>query len=181
SRVEESYLNQDYYQKGLAKEKIERDRFSRIFGRQITLYQPPPDALRPPDALEPATERFARHFPAELESTTFTYQGATTDSSGPYKFPQQSRGIPAGQPGAGGPGYDAVGNLLFMKDLGDETTSLDDVQYAIGYLHDDAQHVFRPKEVKATDSSGVKLRDRLATYEPHGALATVTNVVVGGK
>ena len=82
------------------------------------------------------------------------------------------------------PEYDTEGNLTRWTDYGDDQTDGDDVQYDIGYFQDPAKGIVKPNLVTARPpgtGTSVKLRERSATYESHGAVETVTDVVIGGK
>ena len=81
--------------------------------------------------------------------------------------------------------FDADGNLITFRDIGDPTDPGDDVVHTISYdprasLRD--RHIFKPTSVNAVDAAGTLLRRREATYGPdRGELLGMVMVLQGGN
>ncbi len=171
STVETDYENQDFYRKGLMSSTFTRDASGNLFeGQEIAYAGPSSNVL-------PVTGTF---FPKENTRFTDFYEGVTTNVASPGERLEQDRSW-----------NDTNGNLVSMTDRGETSTGAGAgaVTYAIAYdstLSQLTPPIFRPSDVTAcagttcTPGSSSALRDRTATYESHGALRTLTNVVRGG-
>ena len=163
----DNYFNTDFYRKGLRTQTITRDSAGNVWTGAQSFYAQPDDATL-------NAVRAGSFFPSKQSENTYWYEGETTDASAPRKTRTSvySR-------------YDAVGNLTDFIEYNDDDAD-DDVYYHVDYSNDQnllSQHIYRASEVQAhaAAQTGTLLRDRRATYESHGALQTLTNVLVGGK
>jgi YD repeat-containing protein len=165
STVEEDYFNHDFYRKGLPSVTATRDAGKSLFSGQEITYAPP-------DTTTLSTVRYGSFFPSKSSETTNFYEGQTSDFAQPLKTRTENFRT-----------FDEFGNLIDYEEHFDEGAA-SDVFYHVDF--DPAlasRHIFRAREVQAHagSSSGPLFRDRQATYESHGALATLTNVLSGGK
>ena len=184
STVENDYLNQDFYHKRLLAATEVRDASQNLFRGETYVYAgcstpvkstviTPSVPISCPNSTtgypNPATPLTGTYFPSETTETTNWYEGQTTNLALPGESMTKAKS------------WDSVGNLTELDDYGDVGTN-DDVTYKVTYDPTLAlAYIYRPKEVTAKDKLGNLLRDRQATYESHGALKTLTNVVIGGK
>ncbi|MGK4002229.1 toxin TcdB middle/N-terminal domain-containing protein [Sorangium sp. So ce1036] len=160
SQVVTRYHNQDYYRRGLLAEVIEQDAEGRLYSREQVFY-------REPGAQPAVTGAF---FPAERLRTTSWYEGKTTDPEAPGKQRSEERD------------WDALGNLVMLKEHGEPGTLEDDVTYTVHPVVYDGPYIVRAEGVEARDSAGRLLRERTAKYSAvTGAVEWVTNTVIGGK
>ena len=170
SQVEQFYLNQDYYRRGLLAETRESDAAGNLFTRQSFAFAEPTD-------LTPLT---GSNFPAELRNETFWYEGTTSDPNAAVKKRSQQAGK---EPGANSrKKYDDYGNLTEMRDDADAELTNDDVLYRVEHQYDLTNYIIRPTNVRVLDpTENVTFRERRATYDAIGRLHTLTNVLVGGR
>jgi RHS repeat-associated protein len=162
STVESDFFNHDFYRRGLLSQSTVRDQSGNLFDVGSAVYADP-TLLSPPPA--PLTGTF---FPSESARTTSRYEGTSANLSSPNVSTTQTRI------------WDAVGNLTDMTDTGDVGLA-NDVHYHVTFDPGlAAQYIFRPSEITAQDHAGNVLRDRTATYDRFGGLATLTNLVTGG-
>ena len=107
--------------------------------------------------------------PAVSLRDTKYFEGTTTNINAPGVTTQQTRQWDT-----------STGNLTDMTDFGD-VGNADDVTYHIDYDQTLAlQHIYRATEITAKDTFGKVVRDRQATYDTLGGLASLTNVITGG-
>jgi RHS repeat-associated protein len=167
SVLEQFYMNQDYYRKGLLSEEYEiRGDGSVMRGGRVS-YAAPTD-------LPARTSWFA---PLESSRSTLFLEGRSTNIHDPaLKYHNESRA------------YDTEGNLTDLWDDGDNQGDTgdhkgpDNVHYTIGYYTETNTHITRANSIVAADSSGNTLRSRGATYDVgKGTLKTLTNYIYGGK
>ncbi|WP_437812092.1 SpvB/TcaC N-terminal domain-containing protein [Sorangium sp. So ce1078] len=160
--VEEvEYENEDVYRRGLVKRSTLRDGDGMLYTVEEV------DYLAPDLAQIAANGWF---FPRETERRSAFYEGTTDDPAAAHKSARETRF------------YDDDGNLTDVFSFGEEGTAADDLHHHVEYEQDDAPYFVKPRLVRTTDAEDRVLRERTATYEPGtGALATLTNVISGGK
>src|SRR5262249_15433321 len=73
-----------------------------------------------------------------------------------------------------------TGNLTTLVDRG-EPGAADDLTYNVTWRRDFATNIQRPERIEAHDGTGALLRSRQSTYRDNGTVATITDVVSGGK
>ncbi|WP_437951376.1 SpvB/TcaC N-terminal domain-containing protein [Sorangium sp. So ce296] len=160
--VEEvDYRNEDIYRRGLAARSTLRDGDGMLYTVEEIEHQAP-------DLAQIAANGW--FFPRETARRSAFYEGITDDPAATHKSTRETRS------------YDEDGNLTDVFSYGEEGTSADDVHHHIKYEQDDAPYFVKARLVQTTDAEGRVLRERTATYGPGtGALATLTNVIRGGK
>ncbi|WP_437646447.1 SpvB/TcaC N-terminal domain-containing protein [Sorangium sp. So ce362] len=160
--VEEvEYRNEDIYRRGLVARSALRDGEGMLY-RVEEVEHLSPDLGQ--------IEANGWFFPKETARTSAFYEGTTDDPGAVHKSALETRF------------YDEDGNLTDVFSYGEEGSAVDDVHHHIDYEKDDAPYFVKPSLVRTTDAEGRVLRERTATYWPGtGALATLTNVISGGK
>ena len=179
SQNDRFYFNQEYYRKELLSLDLDSDSSNRLIKGSTFEYAKPP---APPSL----PVRSGSFFPAESSRETLFYEktpgfSVAEDASNvlveePPAAPKVKRETRQ---------FDAQGNLTDVIDYGDDEISTDDLEYKITYSPDPTgAYIIKPTEIDAFPSGNPSafLRKRLAGYNPGtGTLATLTNIVSGGK
>lgn len=174
SLTEIDYHNQDFYRRGRPARVVVRAADARVFSVRKFDYATSgygPCASAVPDYSS---------FPAERTRSTGIFEGTVTnpDATAPVATSEART-------------WDCHGNLTDFADSGeakDMTAAAaapvnNDIRYHIDYATTPAlvdANIYKPIRITAKDHFNKVLRDRRATYEAHGALQTLTDVVVGG-
>jgi RHS repeat-associated protein len=159
SFLDQTFLNGDFYRKGLLAKAIEKDANGTLFRKLETTWQ----------SRTAHGTGVASVFPADVTEVTSFYEGQTSNEASPGKTWTVTHD------------YDGNGNITSMVDTGDVGTG-DDVSYTITYQPDiiTSGHIFRANFIEARDASNNVLRHRTAVYESHGAMQTMTDLLAGG-
>ncbi|HVR07482.1 MAG TPA: toxin TcdB middle/N-terminal domain-containing protein, partial [Thermoanaerobaculia bacterium] len=151
STIDRRYQNQDLYQRRLLAHEAIADASGRLFRTEDLAYQ-----LRP---LGPGA-----FFPARVFEQTSFFEGA----AGAGKVTSRTWD------------YDGFGNIISFQDAGDGAAA-DQVVASTAYFVDPQLYVIQPSQLVVRDGNGALLRQRSATYNAQGDLASLQQVLIGGK
>jgi RHS repeat-associated protein len=151
STIDRHYLNQDLYQRQLVVHEELADASGRLFRAEDTAYQ-----LR---SVAPSS-----FFPARVQEQVSFYEGTGT----------------AGKTNLHTYDYDSLGNVIAFQDTGDQGPAGTAVASA-SYFVDPQSYVVKPSQLTVRDGSGNLLRQRQATYNAQGDLASLQQTLSGGK
>jgi RHS repeat-associated protein len=148
--VEETFLNGNYYTKGLLQSTTLRDANRKIFSQSISKYE-----LR--------KVRDSVFFPALLQTTELFYEG--NPSPGASTFTQFD--------------YDALGNIIKITDIGDGSPE-DRLEATVKYHNNDAAYIKAiPSELLVTTAEGLK-RKRSTSIDSKGHITQISQFLADG-
>jgi RHS repeat-associated protein len=185
STVEEQYLTDDVYSKGLLKQRVERDGpigTGKVFD-VLQMTRPAPITL----ALGTTTRPIK--FFAEETKTVKHLEGSTTDpaaTGGVSSTEHWVYGTLSGGVVTVASAEAAVGYALTYEDLGDTGTA-DDVSYTIptttaaDFFTSSVSNIYqvKPKHILVKNGS-TTLRERTVTYLARGEMDTASDTLIGG-
>jgi RHS repeat-associated protein len=192
SQIDTFYSNQDVYSKGLLEAEIESDATGLLLRATTVKHATPPDALvawKAGTDAERTAARAGSFFPAEQERRTLFYEKATGPTVASVISAVRAGVAPAApKTHLETRQFDAEGNLTDLVDYGDDQIATDDLAYRMLYAPPTPlpAHITRATEIRAATpanigSTSAFLRRRLASYNTDGSLATLTNLLSGGK
>lgn len=148
--TEEVFLNRNYYEKGLLKSEVLRDAAGNKFSESTNTYE-----LR--------TVRDSVLFPALVRTDRLLYEGKAV--AGAVTYTQYD--------------YDALGNIIKIKDIGDGSPN-DLLTAAVKYHNNDPAYIKAiPSEIIVTTNEGVK-RKRTTDIDAKGHITHIRQFLADG-